>query len=212
MLIQNWFNIKVCLGEVKPMKVSQNKIIAAGVVGLLIAPAVAGAITASTNIDAVISSTISMSTSGTVTLNVTPVSGGSQSTQTDTVTVSTNNSIGYLLTLADSDATTTLVKGSDTLAAHTATQASPGALANNSWGYRVSGIGGFTTTNPTPGNNISDSTLYAGMPASGSANTIKSTSTTASNDTTTVYYSVKADSTKPNGTYADVVTYTATVN
>ncbi len=165
----------------------------------------------STTVNAAIASTISISTSSTVAIAVTPVAGGAQSSSSDTVSVSTNNSTGYVLTLADSDATTTLVSGANTIAAHTGTFASPTALANNSWGYAIPG-GNFDATYNALNNATSSTTKWAGMPASGSPVTLKTTGTTASADTTTVWYSVKADTTKPNGTYSDTVSYTATTN
>jgi hypothetical protein len=180
---------------------------------LLLAPLAAGAETANTTVNAVIASVISVSSSSPVTLNITPVSGGAQTTQSDTVTVSTNDADGYTLTLQDGDATTTLVNGGNSINAHSGTQASPTVLANNSWGYRVDTIGGFGAG---PGaastNQASNSLTFAGVPASGSPNTIKTTGTTASGDTTTVWYSAKADTTKVAGTYSDTVTYTATTN
>ena len=181
---------------------------------LISAPLTVFAATDSENstINANLGSTISMTTSGSVALNVTPVSGGSQTSASDTVSVSTNNAGGYFLTLANADATTTLVNGANTIAAHAGTQASPTALANNTWGYRVDSIGGFSTGGAVESNVTTSSITYAGVPATGSPNTIKTTGTTASNDTTTVWYAVKADTTKPNGTYTDTVTYTATTN
>ena len=167
---------------------------------------------ANTTINANLGSTISISTSGSVTLNVTPVSGGSQTSASDTVSVSTNNSSGYYLTLSDSDANTNLVNGGNNIAAHAGTQASPSALANNRWGYRVDSIGGFSTGGAVENNVTTSSITYAGIPASGSPNTIKTTGATASGDTTTVWYAVKADTTNPKGTYTDIVTYTATTN
>jgi hypothetical protein len=50
------------------------------------------------------------------------------------------------------------------------------------------------------------------MPASGSGVTIKATAATATNDTTTVWYGVKVDTSKPSGTYSDIVTYTGVTN
>lgn len=181
---------------------------------LFLAPVTVSAATdsANTTINTVIASVISISTSSTVTLNITPVSGGSQTSASDTVTVSTNNSAGYVLTLADSDATTNLENGANTIGAHAGTQASPTALANNSWGYAVPALGSFDASYTTISNATSSTSKWAGVPASGSENTIKTTAATASGDTTTVWYSAKADTTKPNGTYADTVTYTATTN
>lgn len=183
----------------------------AGVVGL---PTVAGAATTSTTINSAISSVISVFTSsGTVTANVTPTGAGAQTIASDTLTVSTNNTLGYTLQIADSDATTTLVSGSDTIDASSGTQASPVAQSVNTWGYRVDGVGGFGA-GPTSGQNSGaiSSLTFAGMPANSSPNTIKTTASTASNDTTTVWYGVAADTTQPTGTYSDSVTYTATAN
>lgn len=195
------------------MKRTSSKILALGLIAsVFVVPLSAYAATDSENttVNAVIASVISLTTSGTVTLNVTPVSGGAQTSASDTVSVSTNNSAGYNLTLADADATTTLVKGGDTIAAHTGTQASPTVLANNSWGYRVDSIGGFSTGGAVESSVTSSVITYAGVPATGAPNNIKSTSSTATNDTTTVWYAVKADTSKPNGTYTDTITYTAT--
>lgn len=165
-----------------------------------------------TTINAIVASTISITTSGTVNLNVTPVTGGAQTSAADTVTVATNNSAGYNLTLANSDATTTLASGGNTIAAHAGTQAAATVLANNTWGYHVDGVGNMSTGGAAESNVTSSAILYAGVPASSSPNTLKSTSAVASGDVTTVYFAVKADPTKPNGTYTDTVTYTATTN
>lgn len=166
--------------------------------------------TDNTTINATVASVITMTTSGSVGINITPVTGGAQSSASDTVTISTNNSAGFDLTLANSDATLTLTKGGDTIAAHAGTYASPTALANNSWGYAVGGLGTFDASYSALSNVTSSATKWAGVPASGSPQNIKSTSSTASGDTTTVWYSAKADPTKPNGSYTDTVTYTAT--
>lgn len=166
--------------------------------------------TKTTTINALIGSTISVGTSTTVNISVTPVTGGSQSAAADTVTVATNNATGYDLTLADSDANTSLVSGGNTIAAHAGTYAAPSALANNSWGYHIDGLGSFGTGGTAENNVTSSSVKYAGVPANGSAQNIKTSSTTASGDSVTVYYGVKADPSVPNGTYTDTVTYTAT--
>jgi hypothetical protein len=182
-----------------------------GVVGL---PTMAGAATTSTTINSAISSVISVFTSnGTVAANVTPTGGGAQTIASDTLTVSTNNSLGYTLQIADSDATTTLVSGGNTIPASSGTQASPTAQSVNTWGYRVDGIGGFGA-GPTSGQNSAaiGSSTFAGVPANSSPNTIKTTSSTASNDTTTVWYGVAANTSQPTGTYSDTITYTATAN
>lgn len=180
--------------------------------GMAVLPAMAFAATdtKSTTVTATLGSTISMTVTGSVALAVTPVTGGSQTSASDTVTVATNNSSGYTLTLADDDANTSLVNGGSSISAHAGTLAAPTALANNSWGYRVDNTGGFGTGGAIETNVTSSAIKYAGVPASGSPETIKTTSSTSSGDTTTVWYAVKADTTNPNGAYADTVSYTAT--
>ncbi|RYF72754.1 MAG: hypothetical protein EOO39_11610 [Cytophagaceae bacterium] len=166
-----------------------------------------------TTVSATVAATISISTGNTVAVAVTPTASGSLSSSSDSVQVSTNNATGYTLTLADSDATTSLASGSNTIPAHTGTQASPTALATNRWGYRVVNVGGFGAAAYNGESNItSSSSTWAGMPATGAANTIKTTATTASGDLTTVWYGVRATSSQPAGTYTGTVTYTATTN
>ena len=189
--------------------------VALSVLGIAFVPMVVSAATISANtvINASIDAVISMTTATPVTVNLTPTAGGVVSSSSDTVSVSTNNALGYVLTLADNDATTTLVSGANTIPAHVGTQASPTVLAVNTWGYRVDGVGGFGA-GPTSAetNNGSSATTWAGVPATGSPNTLKNTSTTATNDITTVWYGVRVNTSLPNGVYTDTVTYTATTN
>jgi hypothetical protein len=167
--------------------------------------------TASTTVNANIGSTITVSSVSPVTLNLTPGGAAVVSSNSDDVSVSTNNSSGYTLTLEDSDANTNLVSGSDNIAAHSGTPASPSALADNTWGYAVAG-GNFDVSYSAESNNTSSTSTWAGVPANGSGATLKTTATTASSDVTTVWYGVKVDATQPTGTYSDTVTYTATTN
>lgn len=179
------------------------------------ATAIVSADTASTTISSQISSVITLlTTSGTVNVDVVPTGVGAQTIASDTVTVSTNDASGYTLQLAETGAGTTLVSGSDTIPASSGTQAVPVSMSVNTWGYRVDSIGGFGA-GPTSGASsaaISGSIKFAAVPATGSPNTIKTTSGTASNDTTTVWYGVAVDTTQPSGTYTNSVTYTATAN
>lgn len=158
---------------------------------------------------------ISITTSGTVSLSVTPTSSGVYTTASDNVTVGTNASTGYTLTLKDSDTDTNLVSGSDTITPSAGTQAVPVVRALGTWGYRVDGIGGFGA-GPTSAENSAASSSYtfAGVPASNqAANTIAS-SVNAANPAvvTKVWYGVRLDTTTPSGTYTDLVVYTATTN
>lgn len=179
------------------------------------ATAIVSALTTSTTISSVISPVISVFTSsGTVNANVTPTGSGAQTIASDTVTVSTNDSAGYTLTLAETGASSTLTSGSNTIPASTGTQTSPIAMLANTWGYRVDGVGGFGA-GPTSGQSstaISGTIKFAAVPATASPNTIKTTSGVASNDTTTVWYGVAANTSQASGTYTNSVTYTATTN
>jgi hypothetical protein len=168
--------------------------------------------TANTVINASIGSTISVSSTSPVSISLTPGGSAVVSSASDTVSVSTNNSAGYTLTLADADADTDLVSGTDTIEAHDGTVVSPTALANNTWGFAVAGLGSFDGSYTAESNNDSSTSKWAGVPASGSPATIKTTASTAASETTTVWYAVKVDSSQPTGNYTDTVTYTATTN
>lgn len=189
-------------------------------VGIILSPAMVGAVSsnANTTVSVTVDDTISISTGGTVSFSITPTSGGVVSSSSDTVTVNTNRNAGYNLTVADADATTTLVSGGDTFTASSGTKTVPVTLTNGTWGFAVAtgttGIGtnGFDSSYTTETNNVSSTSKWAGMPATGSPMMIKTTSSTASNDTTTVWYAAKANTSQPGGTYTDSVMYTATTN
>lgn len=169
---------------------------------------------ADTTVTSTIGSVMSLfTTSGTVNLNATPTAGGVQTTASDTVTISTNNSAGYTLSLAETTASSALTSGGNTIPATTGTQASPVALTANRWGYRVDGAGGFGAGPASAINNAAIGTVtYAAVPATALPNTIKTTAATATNDTTTVWYSVAVNTATPTGTYTNSVTYTAVNN
>jgi hypothetical protein len=178
-----------------------------GVVGL---PVAASAATANSSVEATVASVVSVSSSGTVPISVTPTGGGATASASDTVSVDSNNASGYDLTLVDADSTYTMAgflasdgvtTNGDTLAKTAGTYGSPAALDANSWGWRVDNLGTFGT---------GGTSTYAGIPATGSAQNIRTTSTTASGEVTTVKYAVKVDTTKKSGIYKDTVTYTAT--
>jgi hypothetical protein len=129
--------------------------------------------------------------------------------------VSTDATTGYTLTFLDSDTNTSLVSGGNSIAASSGTPASPITLALNTWGYRVDGQAGFGA-GPTSAQNSDPSELYsfAGIPASDqTAHTLKTTSSAANPpEITDVWFGVRLDTAKPNGTYTDQVTYTAVTN
>ena len=176
------------------------------------ATAVVTAATASTTVSSAIASTISISSNGTVTDNVTPTGTGAQTIQSDTVTVSTNDSAGYSLAIEESGAGSSLTTGSNNIPATSGTWSSPAVMAANTWGYRVDGAGSFSggTTTAQSSAAISGTINFAAVPATASPQTIKTTSGTATNDPTTVWYGVAANTSQPPGTYTNSVTYTAT--
>ena len=183
-----------------------------GVFAIVASPAIVSAAsdTKSTTINATIGATISLTTSGTVAVSLAPTAGGVYSSNSDAVSVSTNNSTGYNLTLADGDATTSLVSGGNNITAASGTFASPAALAAGKWGFAIAGGTGFDASYTAQSSAAIDTSKWAGMPATGSAVTLKSTTTTATADPTTVWYGVAANTSQATGTYTDSVTYTAT--
>lgn len=188
--------------------------ILAGMFGMAIAlPLAAQAATATTTVSSVIGVTISLSSSGTVNINATPTGSGVQTISSDTTTVSTNDSAGYTLQLNETSSSGTLTSGGNNIAAVSGTQTSPIAETTNSWGYRVDGVGGFGAG---PTSSVSNAAIgsakFAAVPATASPNTIKTTSATATNDATSIWYGVAVDTAQPSGTYTNSVTYTATGN
>lgn len=139
--------------------------------------------TANTTVNGVVSSIISVSAGTLNNINVTP--GGATATGSHTVSVTTNNSTGYNLTILA--AAPALSNGANTIAASGST---PAALADNTWGYNTSG--GAT---------------YVGVTTTGVQ--IATANAPASAAATTVYYGIDAASTLPSGTYSTTVTYTA---
>ena len=189
-------------------------LLAAAAIATVAVPFTAYADTTGTTISSAIGSTIGVfSSSGTVNINATPTASGVQTTASDTVTVSTNNSAGYTLKLGETAASSSLVSGGNSIAATSGSQTTPIALTANTWGYRVDNIGGFGA-GPTSGasNAAIGAVKYAAVPVTASPNTLKTTSAVANSDTTSVWYSVAVNNNTPSGTYTNGVTYTATTN
>lgn len=192
----------------------KKSIFALSLLAIALMPVAAGAATANTIISSDISGVIGLfTTSGTVNVDVAPSGAGAQTIASDTVTVSTNNVAGYILKLAEAGASSDLVSGGDTIPAVSGTQASPVAATANTWGYRVDSLGGFGAGPTSAASNQAIGSLtFAAVPATASPNTLKSTSAPATNDTTTIWYQVTADTSTPPGTYTNTVIYTAVTN
>lgn len=158
---------------------------------------------------------ISLTSNGTVSLNVTPGAGGKCTIQSDTASVLTDDSNGYTLTLADNSTNTALLSGGNSIAATSGTFASPTALTANTWGYRVDGVGSFGSGPTTSQSNaIPGSLTFAGIEASNQTPDVLADTAVAADPTvtTTVWYGACADQTVTSGTYTTQVTYTALAN
>jgi hypothetical protein len=158
---------------------------------------------------------ITLSSSGSVAVNVTPNASALCSVQSDSVSASTGASTGYVISMTDNDTNNSLVSGANSVTAVSGTAASPAALTANKWGYRVDGIGSFGAG---PTSSLSSGAIpsqtYAAVPlSSGTAATIRSTnSADGSTVNTSVWYGVCVNASTPSGTYTDSVVYTAVVN
>ena len=157
---------------------------------------------------------ISYSSGGTITLGaITPDSTGRQSAADDTVSADTNDTSGLTITLQENSAVTTnMTSGSDSIATSAGTPASPVALSNGKWGWRVDSLGSFGAGPTSALNNAAPSAgTYAGIPANGSPYTINTTATNGST-TSSVWYSARVNNTQAVGNYATTVLYTISTN
>lgn len=159
--------------------------------------------------------TITLTSGGATHVNVIPTSGGACTVQNDIVSVLTDNSTGYSLTMTTSTTNNSMVGGSASIGTSSATAAAPTTLAMNTWGYRVDGLSGFGTGPTTSQNNGSvPSVSFAGVPASNQTATAIASSGSLANPavSTTVWYGVCANATLPSGAYSTTITYTAVTN
>ncbi|MBR3323693.1 hypothetical protein IKG16_02300, partial [Candidatus Saccharibacteria bacterium] len=115
--------------------------------------------TADVNVDITGAWTVSVSSAGTLGLNLTPTSSGVLSTATDNVNVYTNTPNGYQLYLNSTSGNTdiynedvldsngnldvNLPAGTNTnhFVATSGTKSSPATLTNNTWGYTLTNLG-----------------------------------------------------------------------
>lgn len=132
---------------------------------------------------------ITISTSGDVSIPITPTEAGTLGTSNSTVTVTSTDVVGYKLYIRASGATTNMVNGPDTLPA--SANGSPATLATNTWGYNTDGSNNFV------GINLTDTLIK------------NTTGPFGSGDNTTVTYGVMIDNSKPAGNYSTTILYTA---
>ena len=162
-----------------------------------------------------VSCSISLTSNGNISLDITPASGGSCTINSDSASVMTDDTNGYTLSLNDSSTSTALTSGSDTIAASSGSFASPTVLSANNWGYRIDGAGGFGSGPTTAQSNVSPPSLtFAGIqPSNGTPDTLAMTSGAADPAVaTTVWFGACADTSVHSGTYTSQALYTAVAN
>lgn len=156
---------------------------------------------------------ISVSTSGTVTLNATASGADVYTINNDVITVTTGASTGYTLQVESAAAQTSLAGTGQNITTVSGTVAAPVVLATDTWGYRVDGQGGFGVGPTSAVTNASSSSLtFAGLTASGSPATLKTTAAAASAEATNVWYGVRVSPTLEAGAYSRAVLYTVVTN
>ncbi len=131
---------------------------------------------------------LAISTSGDVNIQITPTESGTLGTASNDVTVTSTDVVGYQLYLS-SLGSSDMVNGPSVIPA--SANVTPGALATNTWGYNTTG--GSTFTGATITNTLIKS-------ASGPF---------TAGDTTTVTYGIFVDNNKAAGDYVTTVVYTA---
>ena len=158
--------------------------------------------------------TVAVSSSGTLSVDITPSSSGTTSTATDDVNVYTNTPNGYQLYLNSTSGSTdiynnnildesgnldsNLPSGTNTnhFSATSGTKASPASLTSNTWGYSL----------------VSNPSIFSKVETSSSETDsliTSGTKTTGSGDDIDVTYGFRADTKLTPGTYTTSVTYTA---
>lgn len=160
---------------------------------------------------------ISLNSTATVSVDITPASGTVCTVNGDTVSVLTDSSTGYTLQLADADTVNNLAGATHggNITATTGSTSTPIALAANKWGYRVDGIAGFGTGPTTALSNGSvPVATFAAVPLSSATPDTIATSTGPADPAadTTVWYGACADTSLPSDSYSDGIVYTAIVN
>lgn len=161
------------------------------------------------------SCTITLADSGLGSMAVIPSPTGACTVNSDTVSVTTDDTVGYNLTMTTSTTNNAMQNGGNSISASSGTAASPTTLAMNTWGYRVDGLSGFGS-GPTSSESSGSvpGVSFAGVPASNQTATQVASSSSAANPAvnTTVWYGVCANATIPSGTYSATITYTAVTN
>lgn len=161
------------------------------------------------------SCTITLTSSGIASMAVVPTPAGKCTVQSDGVSVLTDSTTGYSLTMTTNSISNAMTSGVGNITASSGTPAVPAILSMNTWGYRVDSLGSFGAGPTTTQNSGSiPSVTFAGVPANNQAPAQIASSSSPANPavTTTAWYGVCANSTVPSGNYTTTITYTAVTN
>lgn len=152
---------------------------------------------------------LDMTTANYVNINLLPSPNGSIAIGASEINVTSTTPGGFGLYLSGSD---TLYRNGDTtntdadkkIISTTGTYALPISLISNSttpatWGYAIAGVGNFDASYDTT--NPSMDAKFAAVPATNSEQLIKTENSTVSNDTTTIYYGINANTNLTSGEY-----------
>ena len=149
---------------------------------------------ANTEVNLVVNPVLSITATESIDLDVTPTAAGAFVSDDIAVNVITNSATGYKLYLSSNSAETALTSAAAGTSIPTvASAATSENMANNTWGYSLSGA-----FNP--------------VPASSAPEMIKETSTASVSvaDVTTVTVGAKVDTSTPSGVYSNTLLFTAT--
>jgi hypothetical protein len=161
------------------------------------------------------SCTITLTSGGIASMAVVPTPAGKCTVQSDAVSVLTDSTTGYSLTMTTNSTSNAMTSGANSIAASSGTAAAPAVLSMNTWGYRVDNLGAFGAGPTTTQNSGSiPSVTFAGVPPNNLTPVQIASSSSPANPaaTTTAWYGVCANSTVPSGTYTTTITYTAVTN
>ena len=180
----------------------------AGLCLLIIFPYAKASITANAIIDDEYD--LNLDVSGEVNMDLAPTKEGALAIVSDTVKGTTNSPSGYKLYFSSNNDTADIAGHYGTIRATSGTYESPSTLQLTDaqpavWGYAVAGLNNFDANYSVA--SPSDDAKFAAMPVAGSEQLIHTHTSTATDDTTEIYYGVKANLGIPAGDYQTAVRY-----
>ena len=149
---------------------------------------------------------ISLSLQDTVAVEVTPTQDGTFSSNTATLSVSTNNETGYSLYMATGNGENTLTSQnpgiSNVISAVDGGDngVTSSSFGNNTWGYNLSQEA------------VSSATAYKAVPTANGDTALISTSSPTEADTFNLTFGTKVDTSLPSGTYSNDVVVSVVAN